>query len=60
MTSEVKGHFHIVVENPLKCIYKTFHKNIMTNSRFRSFESFDLILNDFLDKNFCKDHTYKL
>ena len=49
--------FYEVVENPLKCMYKTYHKNIMTGSRFRSSESFDFILNDFIDRNFHKDHT---
>ena len=58
MTSEVKGHFYEIVENPLKCMYKTSHKNIMTSSRFRSFNSYDFILNDFIDKNLFKGYTF--
>ena len=32
MASEVKGHLNKVVDNPVKCMYKNFRKNIMTGS----------------------------
>ena len=57
MTSEVKGHFYKVVDNYVKCMCKKFRKNIMNYSWYRSFESYDFILNDFIDKYFRKGHT---
>ena len=38
---------------------KIFSKNIMTSSRFRSFDTYDFLLNDFIDKNLFKGHTFK-
>ena len=57
MTSEVKGHFYKVVDNYVTCMSKNFRKNIMNYSWYRSFKSYDFILNDFIDKNFRKGHT---
>ena len=50
MTSEVKGHFYKVVDNPFKYMYKKFRNNILTGSWIRSFQSYNFIWNDFIDK----------
>ena len=57
-TSEVKGQFYKVMDNSAKYMYKTFRKSIITGSWIKTFLSYDLILNDFMDKNFRKVHTF--
>ena len=58
MTSEVKGHLNKVMDKSLKYLYKNFRKNIMNYSWYRSFKSYDFILNDFIEKNVCKGHSF--
>ena len=58
VTSEVKGQFYKVIDNAAKYMYKNFRKNIITCSWIRTFLSYDFILNDFMDKNFRKVHTF--
>ena len=57
MNSEVKGHLNKVMDKSLKYLYKNFRKNIMNYSWYRSFKSYDFILNDFIYKYFRKGHT---
>ena len=57
-TSEVKGQFYKVMDNSAKYMYKTFRKSIITGSWIRTFLCYDLILNDFMDKNFCKGQIF--
>ena len=57
-TSEVKDQFYKVMDNATKYMYKNLRKNIITGSWIRTFLSYNLILNDFMDKNFRKGHTF--
>ena len=44
----------IILDNSVKYMYKKFHKNIMTDSFVRTFQSYNFILNYSIDKDVCQ------
>ena len=50
MTSGVKDHLIKVLDISVKYMYKNFRRNIMSGSGVRSFQSYNFILNDFIEK----------
>ena len=44
----------IILDNSVKYMYKKFHKNIMTDSFVRTFQSYNFILNYPIDKDVCQ------
>ena len=59
MTSEVKGHLNRDIENPMKYMYKNFQKNIMSGWWVRTFQSYNFILNDSIEK-FSKGNSFNI
>ena len=63
MTSEVKGYFNKVVDNPVKYMYKNFCKKIMTGSWFRRFVKTSNFQKKFYGHSLTsevKDHLYEV
>ena len=60
MTSGVKDHLIKVLDNSVKYMYKNFRRNIMSGSGVRSFQSYNFILNDFIEKNVRKGHSFHI